>query len=75
MRETQAAVEGEDEQMELLEEEVAQVLAPADPETAAKYKERVKQELKSKSDMFEDMVEHEEAVRLGEDGWKVRTEV
>lgn len=41
-------------------------------ETQEKYKGKLKSILKSKADMFEDMVEHEEAVRLGEEGWKER---
>lgn len=41
-------------------------------ETAEKYKGKLKSILKAKTDMFEDMVQKEEIVRLGEDGWKGR---
>jgi hypothetical protein len=72
LTETQAAV-GADEDDDLAHGgEVAQPLVAADAESAAQYKDRLKQELKTRADMFEDMVQHEEAVRLGETGWKAR---
>jgi hypothetical protein len=38
----------------------------------AEYKEKLRGILKDRSDLFEDMVEGEEGVRLGEQGWKAR---
>ena len=32
----------------------------------------MKDRLKSKGDRFEEMVEHEEGIRLGDEGWKER---
>lgn len=60
-----------DANVEVMAEAVAM---PVDSsvETAEKYKAKLKSVLKNKSDMFEDMVQHEEVVRLGEDGWKSR---
>eukprot|EP00892_Ulva_mutabilis_P005061 jgi/Ulvmu1/2927/UM149_0006.1 len=52
----------------------AYVSGPVDSskETADKYKSKLKGILKEKADMFERMVEHEEIVRLGDEGWKAR---
>jgi 5'-3' exoribonuclease 2 len=38
----------------------------------ADYKARVKNILKDKSDLFEDMVEGQSDIRLGDEGWKAR---
>lgn len=54
-----------------MEEKVA-IPVDSSKETADKYKAKLKNILKNKADMFEDMVQHEEVVRLGDDGWKAR---
>lgn len=69
MTETQAFLEGEGTEAAL--GEVVQVCAD-DSAEAQEYRDRLKQELKSKSDMFEDMIVHEEELRLGDEGWKAR---
>ena len=36
------------------------------------FEAQMKDRLKSKGDRFEEMVEHEEGIRLGDEGWKER---
>lgn len=69
MEEPKLVVEGEDTEA-LLDEVIAE--CADDSVEAQEYRDRLKEELKSKTDMFEDMIEHEEELRLGDEGWKVR---
>ena len=71
----------EEEEEEEAEEELAEIIGDADvdPEAAAKameaveaFKAELKEQVKEKADMFDEMVEHEERIRLGEAGWKER---
>lgn len=70
----QSALASDVAEMEGDEVPMEDISLPVDSskETADKYKSKLKGILKQKADMFEDMVQHEEAVRLGDDGWKAR---
>lgn len=84
--EDQASIEGELNALEAEEEEEAQEEleelirdADIDPEAAAKlqdaveeFKNKLKEQVKEKADMFDEMIEHEERLRLGDAGWKER---
>lgn len=63
------SVAGEDAEAALEE-----VLPPCadDSYEAEEFRDRLKQELRSKADMSEDMFKHEEQIRLGDEGWKGR---
>ncbi|KAL4452283.1 hypothetical protein ABPG75_007945 [Micractinium tetrahymenae] len=70
-------VDDEAEAEEELEELVKE--AGIDPAVAAKnarlveeFKAKMKEDMKDKADMFDQMVEHEEKIRLGEAGWRER---
>lgn len=74
-----AALEAEEEQE--AEEELKEIVGDADldPATAAQhrelaeaFKEKLKEKVKEGSDLFDEMVQHEERIRLGEAGWKER---
>jgi len=77
----QEAEEGVEEEAEEEEEEEGDEEEEA-PDTAEAtrlaqlHRERFQTEIKERSkadgDMFEEMVAHEETIRLGEDGWKDR---
>lgn len=63
------------------EDELREIIGDADvePEAAAQlneaveaFKEKLKEEVKEKADKFDEMVEHEERIRLGEAGFKDR---
>lgn len=41
-------------------------------QAAVEFKARMTEHLKDSNDRFDDMVQHEERIRLGEDGWKGR---
>jgi 5'-3' exonuclease len=62
-------VDGEDTEA-ILDEVIA--ACAEDSAEAQEYQDRLKQELRSKADKFESMIEHEEELRLGDDGWKAR---
>jgi 5'-3' exonuclease len=62
-------VDGEDTEA-ILDEVIA--ACAHDSAEAQEYQDRLKQELRSKADKFESMIEHEEELRLGDDGWKAR---
>jgi len=76
------ALEAEEE--EEAEEELAEIIGDADVDAAAlaaeekakeaveAFKEELKDQVKEKADKFDEMVEHEERIRLGENGWKER---
>ncbi|KAG7673428.1 hypothetical protein Ndes2526B_g03127 [Nannochloris sp. 'desiccata'] len=75
------ALEAEEE--EEAEEELAEIIGDADIDTTAAaeekakeaveaFKEELKEQVREKADMFDEMVEHEERIRLGENGWKER---
>jgi 5'-3' exoribonuclease 2 len=79
------ALEAEEEKE--AEEELAEIIGDADIDTAAltaaaaeekakeaieAFKEELKEQVREKADMFDEMVEHEERIRLGENGWKER---
>ncbi|KAI3438142.1 hypothetical protein D9Q98_000583 [Chlorella vulgaris] len=73
---------GGEEEEEAEAEEVLQELvgdADIDPAAAAAnaklvedFKAKMKDDLKDKADCFDEMVQHEEKLRLGESGWKER---
>ena len=69
MAEAQPLVEEQD--TDALLDEVAEECAE-DSNEAQEYRDKLKQQLRSKSDMFEDMIEHEEELRPGDEGWKAR---
>jgi 5'-3' exoribonuclease 2 len=46
--------------------------AAAAAEAAAKFKDALKDQVKDTHDKFDEMVAHEERIRLGEEGWKER---
>ena len=71
----------EEEEEKEAEEEVKEMIGDADidPKTAEEIKDAVdafkaelQEQVKEKADMFDEMVEHEERIRLGESGWKER---
>jgi 5'-3' exoribonuclease 2 len=77
------ALEAEEE--EEAEEELAEIIGDADIDTAAlaaaeakakeaveAFKEELKEQVREKADKFDEMVEHEERIRLGDAGWKER---
>ena len=46
--------------------------AVADGDEPEEFAEAMKEAMKDRGDMFDDMVVHEEKIRLGETGWKAR---
>jgi 5'-3' exoribonuclease 2 len=67
------------------EEELAEIIGDADIDTTAlavdeakakeaveAFKEELKEQVREKADKFDEMVAHEERIRLGESGWKER---
>lgn len=47
-------------------------MAARNAEAVEAYKSRLKEQSKESADRFDEMVEHEEKIRLGEAGWKER---
>lgn len=43
-----------------------------DKELAENFKNHVKDRMKERDDLFDEMVVHEEQIRLGDSGWKAR---
>lgn len=54
------------------EEKLAEELALAGTAAAADLKEQLAARMKDKGDAFDTMIESEEKIRLGEEGWKAR---
>lgn len=54
------------------EEKLAEELAVAGAAAAADLKEQLASRMKDKGDAFDTMIEAEEKIRLGEEGWKAR---
>lgn len=54
------------------EEEGAEELLGAATQHSKAFDQEMKDRLKSQGDRFEEMVEHEEDIRLGDEGWKER---
>lgn len=53
-------------------EVAAPMLSEADKELADKFKSQVKDRMKERDDLFDEMVVHEEQIQLGAAGWKAR---
>lgn len=67
--------DGGEEDADLEDEEGAEVLlapAVAQAEQAEQFNNELKERLKADVDKFEEMVVHEEQIRLGDEGWKGR---
>lgn len=54
------------------EEEGAEALLAPAAEQTEQFNEQLKDRLKGNVDRFEEMVQHEEEIRLGDEGWKGR---
>ena len=71
-----AEIEDEDgdvaEEPDLEDEEGAEALLAPAAEQTEQFNEQLKDRLKSNVDRFEEMVVHEEEIRLGDEGWKGR---
>lgn len=72
----EAEIEDEDddvaEEPDLEDEEGAEALLAPAAEQTEQFNEQLKDRLKGNVDRFEEMVVHEEEIRLGDEGWKGR---
>ncbi|KAL4441265.1 hypothetical protein ABPG77_011502 [Micractinium sp. CCAP 211/92] len=64
--------EAEEELEELVKEAIDPAVAAENARLVEEFKAKMKDEMKDKADMFDQMVEHEEKIRLGEAGWRER---
>ena len=69
---TEAQPAAEEQDADAILDEVAAGCCADDSTEAQEYRDQLQQQLRAKSDMFEDMIEHEEELRLGDEGWKAR---
>ncbi|GAB4819079.1 hypothetical protein N2152v2_006125 [Parachlorella kessleri] len=71
--EVEPVVEDDDEPPpELVEPDIDPEVAAKNAEAVEAYKAKLKEQGREAADRFDDMVDHEEKIRLGEAGWKER---